>query len=919
MEPIALLSSNFESSTRYKWSDFRTDNVKVQELSLSETNESVIVCAKIVVPNEGGMYDISSVLCDATTQDYVAEATRTNVVLHAGTNAVSLAFTNGDIQMNAVSNVFAINKFTVEKDGEIVAAYNGDATLNVADETILNPTNAVLVFDEATVTNELVAAGGGALYSGVNFAFDVENSYTNVVDYTLTAYLYSTNSLMVDMATFDLSLTSGVNRITIPFLGAKIKAAEIDGPYVLSCVRLESKDDAIASQTLRMSSTTEVCAASDFQGNVIERIVNVSRMDNVNTSIVVNVSFETSCAVSGAVKASLLDAENKVVMFGWADFVANIAGMNDVEIRFAITNILASVYSMPLRVTYISIEPDDKLVTGISDDAFELEITELYTEQSAPPVFSPTTRTVFFGSSQPVVISCATPEAEIRYTLDGTEPTESSLIYDGSLVISNSVTLKARAFAEYMRPSEIVQAEYIHAAIVGGNLAQSDTLSVGVPQTLNIPAPGAYKASFDYSQGGDVELRLVGNGFTNTLAVISATSAGSTNFLFEVTEAGRYELLVFDPSSGTTQPVTLSGLNIYIPDTERNRSRYWIYETESTFGSTGEWIAEYGFVNGKMLVEVRSVFSATQKSSGRNVTIQTTVEFDEFTDSSVFVAEHEDMENAKEGIRLALHGDNASTFQVLSFEDGQKTWLDVNGVGLTEPTLNTPYTFKFTLDNTNKTYQVALVGAEGEEMQLTHGTTNRFSFADVVDSVVGEIEYQGCGTILSLQGRDNSPADSFMQGDTLPFEMGHIPAITEGQAAWLNSMNSYDVVKAKVSSMSGQDLDEACLLNLDITQDVFGLDLFKVSGVEVTETEVRIHVWLNRTGAIQVGNDDVKRNAPINGILKLYGGTVPQTKDLLNAAIMTDSNFADGDTTTIIYPRSGNARFFRPVIESRTE
>ena len=121
-----------------------------------------------------------------------------------------------------------------------------------------------------------------------------------------------------------------------------------------------------------------------------------------------------------------------------------------------------------------------------------------------------------------------------------------------------------------------------------------------------------------------------------------------------------------------------------------------------------------------------------------------------------------------------------------------------------------------------------------------------------------------------------------------------------------------------VETLSCTD-NAATLLNLDITQDVFGLDVFKVSGIEVTETEVKIHVLLNRTGAIQTGEGGEKKNAPINGLLKLYGGATPQTKDILNATMMTDADFGEGDTATITYPRDGGVRFFRPVIEAKAD
>jgi len=52
---------------------------------------------------------------------------------------------------------------------------------------------------------------------------------------------------------------------------------------------------------------------------------------------------------------------------------------------------------------------------------------------------------VFTGSAS-VSLETRTPGAEIRYTLDGSEPTETSAAYAGPIAISETTTLKARAF-----------------------------------------------------------------------------------------------------------------------------------------------------------------------------------------------------------------------------------------------------------------------------------------------------------------------------------------------------------------------------------------------------------------------------------------------------------------------------------------
>lgn len=51
-----------------------------------------------------------------------------------------------------------------------------------------------------------------------------------------------------------------------------------------------------------------------------------------------------------------------------------------------------------------------------------------------------------YNSSQNVALTCGTPGAEIYYTLDGSEPTTSSLLYRNPITISSSVTIKAISF-----------------------------------------------------------------------------------------------------------------------------------------------------------------------------------------------------------------------------------------------------------------------------------------------------------------------------------------------------------------------------------------------------------------------------------------------------------------------------------------
>ena len=66
-----------------------------------------------------------------------------------------------------------------------------------------------------------------------------------------------------------------------------------------------------------------------------------------------------------------------------------------------------------------------------------------------------------FSSSFNLNISSSTPDSVIHYTLDGTEPTEDSLELTSTISISSTTLVRARAFAEGMVPSVIVDQSYV--------------------------------------------------------------------------------------------------------------------------------------------------------------------------------------------------------------------------------------------------------------------------------------------------------------------------------------------------------------------------------------------------------------------------------------------------------------------------
>lgn len=62
-----------------------------------------------------------------------------------------------------------------------------------------------------------------------------------------------------------------------------------------------------------------------------------------------------------------------------------------------------------------------------------------------------------------ITIYCATEDAEIRYTIDGSEPTATSILYSGPFLPANDCTVKAYASKEGMNDSPVTSYVYIRA------------------------------------------------------------------------------------------------------------------------------------------------------------------------------------------------------------------------------------------------------------------------------------------------------------------------------------------------------------------------------------------------------------------------------------------------------------------------
>lgn len=154
---------------------------------------------------------------------------------------------------------------------------------------------------------------------------------------------------------------------------------------------------------------------------------------------------------------------------------------------------------------------------------YPVEITSASGQEVvAAPVFSVAAGTVPAGTT--VEITCATEGASIFYTLDGTEPTIQSTLYNGPITINETTTVKAFAVKEEMVNSSVVAATYTVKALPA--VAETAMFDFVNPTTLN-PAqqnPG------DGQEGAIVVSDLT---FTAGNAAISFTDGSTTTRLYK--------------------------------------------------------------------------------------------------------------------------------------------------------------------------------------------------------------------------------------------------------------------------------------------------------------------------------------------------------------------------------------------------
>ncbi len=134
----------------------------------------------------------------------------------------------------------------------------------------------------------------------------------------------------------------------------------------------------------------------------------------------------------------------------------------------------------------------------------------------ATPTFTPAAGT--YTETQNVEILCDTADAMIYYTTDGTDPDESSSLYSVAIAVSETTTIKAKAYKDGFTPSSISEAVYTIVEATEVNIYISEYLEGSSNnKAIEIYNAGADPVNLDLvefwriSNGGDWAVEGSGN------------------------------------------------------------------------------------------------------------------------------------------------------------------------------------------------------------------------------------------------------------------------------------------------------------------------------------------------------------------------------------------------------------------------
>ncbi|HYE31449.1 MAG TPA: glycoside hydrolase family 9 protein [Methylomirabilota bacterium] len=222
-------------------------------------------------------------------------------------------------------------------------------------------------------------------------------------------------------------------------------------------------------------SNPAVLELGNFDGWVDEVIVRNNRTAPANKAPTVALTSPTAGATFSAgtiinLAANAADADGSVAKVEFYRGSTKVGEDTAAPYELAQSALAAGTHTFTARAV------DEDGAVGAST---AVSVTVLAGNMVSPPTFSQPGGS--FSTSVTVALSTATTGATIRYTLDGTTPTETSAAYSAALTLTQTTTVKAQAFKSGMTASSVATATFVKgvAGSATATFVRADTTTLG--------------------------------------------------------------------------------------------------------------------------------------------------------------------------------------------------------------------------------------------------------------------------------------------------------------------------------------------------------------------------------------------------------------------------------------------------------
>lgn len=210
------------------------------------------------------------------------------------------------------------------------------------------------------------------------------------------------------------------------------------------------------------------------------------------------------------------------------------------------------------------------------------------------PIISPNEG--FYYEPQTVSITCADADAIIRYTTDGTEPTENSTVYSQPFTVNTTTTIMAKAWKTNMNPSFTATATISFPAQVA-NIAAFKTAASNDPQQIMSDVTFVFRSGRYMFVEDNTAAMLI---YDNSTPVI--TNTYNEGDVIQAGVFGKYTLYqgmvemvpTHNALEATGTPVTVTPANATITDIKTQYTD--VYESKLVQLSNVEFISATKFV-----------------------------------------------------------------------------------------------------------------------------------------------------------------------------------------------------------------------------------------------------------------------------------------------------------------------------------